>query len=78
MAGVAVVHVLGIGDRIVGDYRKFAGGFVVHDAPLREHAVKLTADGYQRSARWLCLSRGFVSSGAIGNLAGAVLLHPGA
>ena len=72
------MHALGICDRIVGDYRKFAGGFVVHDAPVREHADRLTADGYQWPARWLSLRRGFASGGAVGNLAGAVLLQPGA
>lgn len=66
------MHALGICDRIVGDYRKFAGGFIVHDAPIREHVDKRTADGY----RWLSLSRSFASGGAIGNLAGAVLPQP--
>jgi hypothetical protein len=78
MAGVAVVHALGICDRIVGDYREFAGGIVVHDAPICEHAYRWTADGYQWSDRWLSLSIGFASLGAIDDLAGAGLLQPGA
>ena len=72
------MHVLGIYDRIVGGYRKFAGGFVVHDVPVREDAGKRTADGYQWPTRWLSLRRGFASGGAIGNLASEVLLQPGA
>lgn len=76
MAGVAVVHGPGICDRIVDDYRKFTGGFVVHSALIRERVGVRTADGYQGSARWLLLSCGFASGGAVGDLVGARLLQP--
>lgn len=70
------MHALGICDRLVDDYRKFAGGFVVHDAPIRKHVGKRTADRYQWSAQWLSLSRGFAAGGATSDLVGAGLLQP--
>jgi hypothetical protein len=70
------VDVLGICDRIVDDYRKFVGGFVVQDALIREHVGKRLADGYQWSAPWLSLSRSFASGSAVGDVVGAGLLQP--
>lgn len=76
MAGVAVVYGLGICDQMVRDYREFPRGFVVHDALIRAHAGKRTAGGYQWSARWLSLRRGFASGDATSDLIGAGPLQP--
>lgn len=52
------------------------GGFVdIHAAPIPEHVGKRLADSHQWPTPRLSLSPNFASSGAIGVLVGAGLLH---
>jgi hypothetical protein len=53
------------------------GGFVdIDDALIRARVSERLAGGYQWSAPWLSLSRGFASGGTIGDLVCARFLQP--
>jgi len=70
------MDVFRVRDRLIDDYRDFAGSFVdIHDKRIGEHVQERMDNGYQWPDPWLSLNPSFASGGTVSELVALGMLE---